>query len=71
MGALMRIALWPMALTVTGVAVAWWLSAGIDLDMRLAQLLFVGLAALTVPHMLVIEKVRLTGWTVGRSISSK
>lgn len=71
LGALMRIALWPMALTVTGVAVAWWLSDGIDLDMRLAQLLFVGLAALTVPHMLVIENVRLTGWTVGRSMSSK
>jgi Brp/Blh family beta-carotene 15,15'-monooxygenase len=71
LGSLMRIALWPMAITFTGVAVAWWLSEGIDLDMRLAQLLFVGLAALTVPHMLVIEKVRLTGWTVGRSITSR
>lgn len=66
---LLRIAFWPMAITVTGVAVAWWLSDGISLDMRLAQLLFVGLAALTVPHMLVIENVRLTGWTAGRSVS--
>jgi Brp/Blh family beta-carotene 15,15'-monooxygenase len=66
---LLRIAFWPMSITVVGVAVAWWLSANSPIDMRLAQLLFVGLAALTVPHMIVIEKVRLTGWIAGRSIS--
>ena len=69
LGSLLRIAFWPMSITVAGVGIAWWLSHENPIDMRLAQLLFVGLAALTVPHMLVIEKVRLTGWMAGRSIS--
>ena len=64
---LLGIAGWPMLATVAGVAIAWWLSDGKPLDIRLAQLLFVGLAALTVPHMLVVERVRFTGWTKGRN----
>ncbi len=63
----LRVAAWPMLATVVGVAIAWWLSHGKPLDMRLVQLLFVGLAALTVPHMIVVERVRLTGWTMGRN----
>ena len=64
---LLRIAAWPMLATVAGAAVAWWLSDGKPLEMRLAQLLFVGLAALTVPHMIVVERVRFTGWLKGRA----
>lgn len=66
---LLRIASWPMAITVAGVAIAWWLSDGSPLNVRLAQLLFVGLAALTVPHMIVVEQIRLTGWVAGRGIA--
>jgi Brp/Blh family beta-carotene 15,15'-monooxygenase len=66
---LSRIAAGPMLVTVAGVAIAWWLSGGKPLDVRLAQLLFVGLAALTVPHMIVVERVRFTGWMMGRSTS--
>ena len=64
---LLRIAVWPMLATVAGVALVWWLSDGKSLDMRLAQLLFVGLAALTVPHMIIVERVRFTGWVLGRN----
>jgi len=66
---LLRIAAWPMLITLAGVAILWWSSHGKSLDMRLAQLLFVGLAALTVPHMMVVERVRFTGWVLGSSKS--
>jgi Brp/Blh family beta-carotene 15,15'-monooxygenase len=62
---LLRIARWPMLITVAGAAVAVACSSGRPLDLRLAQVLFVGLAALTVPHMIVVERVRLTGWVMG------
>jgi Brp/Blh family beta-carotene 15,15'-monooxygenase len=64
---LARIAAGPMLATVLGVAGAGWLADGKPLDMRVAQLLFVGLAALTVPHMIVVERVRFSGWVLGRS----
>jgi len=66
---LMRIAAWPTLATAVGVAIAWWLSEGKAFDMLIAQLLFVSLAALTVPHMMVVERVRLTGWMLGRNTS--
>jgi Brp/Blh family beta-carotene 15,15'-monooxygenase len=54
-----------LPMIATGLlAIIWWQSSrNMALDGRTAQLIFVGLAALTLPHMAVIEPIRLRGWT--------
>ena len=55
----------PMLLVGAGAAAAWWGMQGVAMEARVVQLLFVGLAALTVPHMALVERVRLRGWVGG------
>ena len=52
----------PMVLVLIGAAIAWALLEGVALETRIVQIIFVGLAALTVPHMALVERVRLSGW---------
>jgi Brp/Blh family beta-carotene 15,15'-monooxygenase len=50
-------------LAVLGIAAAGWhLLPASPLDERMLQLLFVLLAALTLPHMVLVERVRYAGW---------
>ncbi|MBY0504605.1 MAG: Brp/Blh family beta-carotene 15,15'-dioxygenase [Bryobacteraceae bacterium] len=56
-------ALLPMLAALILFGAALWRLPGLSLDARVIQFLFVGLAALTVPHMLLVEQVRLTGWS--------
>ena len=52
----------PMLAVFAMVAGGWLLLNDTPFDARLIQIVFVGLAALTVPHMALVERVRLSGW---------
>jgi len=56
----------PTVAVVAGGAAIWWWRDDVPFDAQVVQLVFVGLAALTVPHMALVERVRLSGWTLRR-----
>ena len=58
-------ALLPMLAVLAAAAVAWYFLQDTALDARVVQIVFVGLAALTVPHMALVERVRFSGWLKG------
>jgi Brp/Blh family beta-carotene 15,15'-monooxygenase len=62
---LLLAALLPMAGVLVFSAVVWHFLKETPLEARVVQIIFVGLAALTVPHMILVERVRISGWTKG------
>ena len=57
-----RAAAMPTAATAAAAAAAWALVDWDSFEAGVLRVVFVGLAALTVPHMLLIERVRARGW---------
>lgn len=55
----------PMLGVIALSTLSWFLLKNQTLDSRVVQIVFVGLAALTVPHMALVEQVRLKGWIRG------
>ena len=65
LGFLWGAALLPMVGVGLLTAAAWLWLPDRTLSARLVQIIFVGLAALTVPHMALVEPVRVRGWIKG------
>jgi Brp/Blh family beta-carotene 15,15'-monooxygenase len=52
----------PTAAVVAAALATWSFVKDAPLDMRLVQCVVIGLAALTAPHMLLVERIRFSGW---------
>jgi Brp/Blh family beta-carotene 15,15'-monooxygenase len=59
---LARVTIMPMIAVLTMASAGWYGLPDAPIDERILQLMFVALAALTVPHMMLVERVRVTGW---------
>lgn len=53
-----QVALWPMVAIAGGGAIALAADSSVSIDARLTEEIFIGLAALTLPHMIVVERLR-------------
>jgi len=63
---MMASGLLPTLAVMVGGAAIWWWRDDVPFDAQVVQLVFVGLAALTVPHMALVERVRFSGWRLRR-----
>lgn len=69
LGLLISAAAVPMLLVLIAASTVWVFLDHSAPSRSVTQLLFVGLAALTVPHMVLVERVRLSGWRLGAATS--
>jgi len=65
---LLKKAIAPMVVCALAGVVLWQTLDGLTFDAAAVRILFVALAALTVPHMVLIERVRMAGWSSSASV---
>lgn len=68
--ALIAVGVAPMAVVASAAFVLWRLYQDAPFEARVLQIMFVGLAALTAPHMALVERVRLAGGLGAQRASS-
>jgi hypothetical protein len=56
------VAVLPLLAVLVLSVLGWYLLPPSSTDERMLKLLFVALAALTLPHMVLVERVRFSGW---------
>ena len=61
-GRMALVALLPLASVLGFGGLGWYFLPSPSIDERMLQLLFVTLAALTLPHMVLVERVRFSSW---------
>ena len=61
-GRMALVALLPLASVLGFGGLGWFFLPSPSIDERMLQLLFVTLAALTLPHMVLVERVRFSSW---------
>ncbi len=54
----LALALWPTLAVLVAAALLGWRMSDLSVETRVMQLVFVGLAALTLPHMVLLERAR-------------
>ena len=59
----LALALWPTLAVLATAALLGWRASDLPVDARVMQLVFVGLAALTLPHMVLLERARISALT--------
>jgi len=64
------VAVLPLLAVLVLSVLGWYLLPPSSTDERMLKLLFVALAALTLPHMVLVERVRFSGWQRPAVVSS-
>ena len=59
---MLKKAMAPMVVCALAGVALWPTVMGLTFETAVVRMVFVALAALTVPHMVLIERVRLAGW---------
>ena len=59
--------IYPTIAVIIMGAIVWWVGGNEKVEVGLIRIIFVGLAALTVPHTWVLKKANFQAWSISQS----